>query len=747
MAPPKNDAFADLFLSANTNSSSTSVNDSRMPMLQRQSRRQSPLNGSSRPGSTGVGNTDNWSNIDILSGTSRPGSSHSIPSKPNANADLDPFSIFDAHTPATANLAKSSQTQSASLEEPVPMHNSNRNGTGANGQLALLLDDDFSDAFPAEKEPSPKNTPPVASGSRPNSASDSVLAQLLDIGFSVEVSNQAIAKIGPDLQQCVNYIMGGGNSDAQDNEQQLKHRPSERQSQEQRPSHPHEYFGEDISGKIADLSTDLFSKASFFFDKSKKTVLRNIDQFQQQRGQARQPSGMPSWMAHQEKYKKDAVERKGNGEAYEDYGSDEDNFDRDAIAEFIRKQKLRDQERNAQRLQESRQKKNDGSSTDTNQMPPKRQEWKRADSPRQFTRQESPPVAKEQTPAPARTKVVSNDELPRRPVRRAAPQKPTKSADEDLLGLNSQLKTRTATQLNEFQQTDFETYKEKASMLFGHGDYASAYESYLRCMESLPDDHDYRIVIYSNSALTLVKMGNYKEAKNHCDSGIGLINIHGVTNGWEIMEKPVKYWYVKLLSRKAESLEMMESFPAALECYMELVRLGVSDKKVMDGKRRVNRIVNPEKPKQKEPVRAAPTQSIPKPAAVTVGSGTAAAKLKKQNAEAKAKEEEMFRLHDSVHEQLQTWSHGKEDNIRALLTTLPDIIPARLGFPFVTDKKIGLGDLMLPKKVKISYMKVISAIHPDKLSRLELQDKMICQGVFVALNKAWDTFKEQNNMA
>ncbi len=53
---------------------------------------------------------------------------------------------------------------------------------------------------------------------------------------------------------------------------------------------------------------------------------------------------------------------------------------------------------------------------------------------------------------------------------------------------------------------------------------------------------------------------------------------------------------------------------------------------------------------------------------------------------------------------------------------------------------------MLPKKVKINHMKAI-AIHPDKLSNLQLQDKMICQGVFVVLNKAWDAFKQQNNMA
>lgn len=78
--------------------------------------------------------------------------------------------------------------------------------------------------------------------------------------------------------------------------------------------------------------------------------------------------------------------------------------------------------------------------------------------------------------------------------------------------------------------------------------------------------------------------------------------------------------------------------------------------------------------------------------------------------------------------------------------SLDDIIPSKLGLPFATTKKLTINDLMLPKKVKINYMKVISSIHPDKLINLELEDKMVCEAVFITLNKAWDIFKEQNGM-
>lgn len=724
MAPPKTDAFADLFLSATSNSSSSSLNEKRMPMLHRQNRQQSPLNGSNLQSSSVSGSHDHWSNLDILSGSHTPtgSSNHTVSSA----VDDDPFSIFGKPEPPKT---------AAGLAEPTPTHQST---IGAPDQLTLLLDDEFSDAFPAEKAAIPaenavperlssKIQPSKLSPEPSSSPNDSVLAQLVDIGFSVDTANDAIARKGPHLQECVNYIMSGGNSET----------TSQPPTPVQR--HPAHHGPEDLQAKLTDLSTDFFNKASIFFDKSKKTVMKNLDQFQQQHMAHRLLSpGMPSWMANQEKYKKDAVERKANGGSYEDYGSDEDNLDKEAIEQFMRKQQERDKERKEKRLQGIKEYAMDRVSGRPESALGRTSPAKKPDMP----------IRPQLQP--------SSDDLPRRPPRRTkvpTPKAPvavaSKSPEEDLLGLNS-LTSVTAAPLNEFQQTDFDTNKEKASVSFSHGDYDSAYQSYLRCMESLPENHDYRIVINSNAALTLVKMGNYKEAKNHCDIGIRLLDVKGIDNGWTIMDKSAKHWYTKLLMRKAESLEMLEVFPEALECYMELVsRLGVSDKKVMDGKRRVNDIVNPKpKPTPKPTPKAAP-KATPKAPAAPKPSNPASnlTRIQKQNAEAKAREEEMFKLHDKVHEQLQAWSNGKEDNIRTLLTTLPDIIPERLGFPFVSDKKIGLGDLMLPKKVKINYMKVISAIHPDKLSNLQLQDKMICQGVFVVLNKAWDTFKQQNNMA
>lgn len=715
MAPPKTDAFADLFLSATSNSSSSSLNEKRMPMLHRQNRQQSPLNGSNLQASSASGSHDHWSNLDILSGSHTPiGTNNDTVSSTN---DDDPFSIFGKPEPPK---------MTSQIAEPTPTHQST---TGAPDHLSLLLDDEFSDAFVEKKtspeRPSSKIQPSKLSPKVSSSPNDSVLAQLVDIGFSVETANDAIGRKGPHLQECVNYIMSGGNSESTTSQTLTP-------VQRQQAHHP-----EDLQAKLTDLSTDFFNKASIFFDKSKKTVMKNLDQFQQQhmahRGQLLSP-GMPSWMANQEKYKKDAVERKANGGSYEDYGSDEDNLDKEAIEQFMRKQQEKDKERKEKRLQGI-----------------KAYAMDKVSGRPESALGRTSPAKKPDMPIRPQLQPPSSDDLPRRPPRKTKPATVSppvlaKSPEEDLLGLNS-LTSMTAPPLNEFQQTDFDTNKEKASASFSHGDYDSAYQSYLRCMESLPENHDYRIVIYSNAALTLVKLGNYKEAKNHCDNGIKLLNVRGIDNGWTIMDKSAKHWYTKLLMRKAESLEMLEVFPEALECYMELVsRLGVSDKKVMDGKRRVNEIVNP-KPKPKPAPKPMPKQNVPKstPKAETASSNLS--RIQKQNAETKAREEEMFKLHDKVHEQLQAWSNGKEDNIRTLLTTLPDIIPERLGFPFVTDKKIGLGDLMLPKKVKINYMKVISAIHPDKLSNLQLQDKMICQGVFVVLNKAWDAFKQQNNMA
>lgn len=606
----------------------------------------------------------------------------------------------------------------------------------------------------------------------------------MDIGFPVDVSNHAIATVGPNLQACVNFIMNGGKN--------LPRAPSRPSSRSHTRQQEH-----DLSSTINDLSSDLLSKAAIFYNKSKKTVLKNIEQLQQgpgqQGGRGSSDDNLPAWMRNQHKYKKDAVERKQNGEKFEDYGSDDENINREEINRYMESQKQRDREKQKQRIdnfKEAARKKMNGSPS---------QERRARESERPSSRGEHSIRSSERPPSrgehsigglerPSSSSQVQRDSRSSTPVSRKLPSIPTSKpsvSEDNLLDLGPQLSraerfkmsnndddvvvsrrrrpasglrsstpsaspsinslspppTTSSEPLNAFQRSDFEVSKAKATDLFTNGDYDSAHNAYLKCLEALPPNHELRIIIYSNLALTSTKTGSYKQAREFCDLGMGLVGEEFKKSLYTINDKTIKSWYVKLLSRKAESLEQLESYKEALDSYLELVsQFGVTDKKVLDGKRRVNNILNP-------PVKAPTPVRAKKIETKSNSSNEALKRIRDQNEEEKRQDELKFKLHDEIQDRLFQWSNGKEDNLRSLLMALPNILPERLGFAFVTTKKITLNDLMLPKKVKINYMKVISSIHPDKLGKFEAEDKMICQGVFVILNKAWDNFKDQNGIS
>lgn len=592
---------------------------------------------------------------------------------------------------------------------------------------------------------------------------DSVLAELVSQGFSIEIANEAINRAGPDTNACIALIIRGI---------------------------PDQAGSKDLQWQ--NLSNDMYKKASRFLDKSKKTLIKNIGTIHNQLN-AREQSDMPAWIKNQQKHKERASERRPDGTSYEDYGTDEENFNAEEIQRAIRLQRQREQERQRERLQ------------NLDRRSSSRQDSASPVSGRTPQSVPAPHRAKSNggTPRELRSSVALHSagvsSMPERRAPRQAPVTPGSSSrsseaaerlqavvqtpepapepEVDLLGLSEltpsqKFKLQAAEEtvyvssrrrrqptasaapspskriatnepLNAFQQSDYDTARSTGSSAFSNGDYGTALEAYTKCMAALPGKHELRIVIAANLALTAIKIGDYKLAKESCNEGLTLLGTWTEHTDWRIAGKDAKYWCVRLTSRKAESLEMLESYPEALQCYMVLIsELGVNDKKTMDSKRRVAAIVNPAAapvPKPQRPMSSEPSS--------TNSSSVQVNRVKNQHKQEKLEDQRKFELHDVVLARVQAWSHGKEDNLRSLLVSLPDVIPERLGFSFVTGNKITMADLMLTKKVKINYMKVISRIHPDKLGAFELQDRMVCETVFVALNKAWDKFKEQNNIA
>ncbi|KAI4213081.1 MAG: hypothetical protein LQ351_004235 [Letrouitia transgressa] len=90
-------------------------------------------------------------------------------------------------------------------------------------------------------------------------------------------------------------------------------------------------------------------------------------------------------------------------------------------------------------------------------------------------------------------------------------------------------------------------------------------------------------------------------------------------------------------------------------------------------------------------------------------------RLRAANLEAERLDDEKFALADQVSERVAAWRSGKEGNLRALLASLDTVLWEEAGW-----KKVGMGELIVPSKVKVAYMKGIAKVHPDKVG-LSLQ--------------------------
>ena len=734
MVPPKKDAFADLFQSANKGSGPKT---SKLGMAQQQQMAGAASDPFAVFSANGSGSSLSLAVLTPRSNTPRAnGNSGSVndqfdiftentypKAQPNTNQTDDPFAIFGTDVPKSGSSPVSGVQNSATVS---PNH---QNASLPTGMSTLsLLDDEFTDAFqptPVEQpKPDVELRPKVEkpSSSTPSlTTKDHVIAELVDIGFDINDANDAVARNGPDLQKCVNDIMNRSQSAGA--------------SRTSKPVPQARYN----SGNNNNFNTQAWlSKGVSLFNLTKNTVMKNIDQFVEGQISHTQSTkdNVPAWMKSTEKYKDQATEKKYGGE---DYGSDAENINRDDIARFMQQQQEKEKERAAQRYRNLKSSiltpNSSKPSTPNPQSPmkspnlPERREspvpqQRATEEPRQKSRQQEPQKDQEKQPSPPVSK----------------PQE----ENVDLLGMSTPVHTsklRDNTPLNQFEQTDFDSAKTNATEAFKSGDYATALESYLICTNKLPANHELQVVITSNLAVVYKLVGQLKNSLESVNKGIGLIEEEEIPNG-EILisSKPVKYWYTKLIICKAEVLELLENYEESLENYSILIqKLGVVDRKITDGRRRVHKVVNPEAYKPKPSPK--PTVSKPStPKQNTRQSSPMPKKPEPEEFDALAKEQ--------IDIKIDQWVAQKQDNLRSLLAGLNDIIPPKIN---MQDKlrSLTINELMLPKQVKINYMKVISAIHPDKLAsqcKGDKESELICNAVFIKLNKSWEQFKQQESV-
>jgi hypothetical protein len=222
--------------------------------------------------------------------------------------------------------------------------------------------------------------------------------------------------------------------------------------------------------------------------------------------------------------------------------------------------------------------------------------------------------------------------------------------------------------------------------------------------------------------LTALKIGEPKSAISDADRATAIIGpakgeLDKIDLGNGEPSKDMKEFFGKALMRKAEALEQLERWTDAAKVWHEAVESGHGGSTSIQGRNRCEKAAGLRQstptPKPAAPAKPPRQQAVRRPAApASVKPAEAVTRLRAANDAADRADNERFALSEAVDARITAWKGGKQDNLRALLASLENVL-----WPEAQWKKINMSELILPNKVKIQYMKGIAKVHPDKVSR------------------------------
>ncbi|GAV71928.1 DnaJ domain-containing protein [Cephalotus follicularis] len=118
----------------------------------------------------------------------------------------------------------------------------------------------------------------------------------------------------------------------------------------------------------------------------------------------------------------------------------------------------------------------------------------------------------------------------------------------------------------------------------------------------------------------------------------------------------------------------------------------------------------------------------------------AVADMNQRDRQTQYEQEERRRLADTLDFEIKRWAAGKEGNMRALLSSLQQVL-----WPECDWEPVSLTDLITSTSVKKVYRKATLYVHPDKVQQkgATLQQKYIAEKVFDILKEAWNKFNSE----
>ncbi|KAK4517596.1 uncharacterized protein ATC70_000936 [Mucor velutinosus] len=311
--------------------------------------------------------------------------------------------------------------------------------------------------------------------------------------------------------------------------------------------------------------------------------------------------------------------------------------------------------------------------------------------------------------------------------------------------------------------------RKQGNYYFNKGQFLESESAYTLAINSLPVGHGDIVLLSNNRAAARLKQGKYQDCLTDCSTAIDIARKHMQSNTpispiMSATSTNMKAQLIKALHRKACALEGLRLFEAAIQVYEEYVRLdGSRSAQVTQGIMRCQQALLDSKKKQQQPQWKPATSTndattafpgidfnmfIPKKDQKTqaqldeINNSKAVKEMRDREKKKEAEDAERLEKEDKVNAQISVWKTGKDKNLRALLGSLELIL-----WPGVQWKGVTMSELLDPRKCKLTYMKAIAKVHPDKLpANATIEQRMLASGIFTTLNQAWDVFKTENNL-
>ncbi|XP_051150991.1 auxilin-related protein 2 [Andrographis paniculata] len=118
----------------------------------------------------------------------------------------------------------------------------------------------------------------------------------------------------------------------------------------------------------------------------------------------------------------------------------------------------------------------------------------------------------------------------------------------------------------------------------------------------------------------------------------------------------------------------------------------------------------------------------------------ALAEKNQRDLQSQHEQEQKRRLAQTLHNDIQRWATGKEGNLRALLSSLQEVLWPECGW-----RPVSLTDMITSDSVKKVYKKATLCVHPDKVQQkgATIEQKYIAEKVFDILKEAWNKFSKE----